>query len=158
MEQDMSSTAELDDIQGIIVRGYGSLKGAYFVLLRIRDATATKRWLGDSPCAVACPGRASRTLASTSPSPTPGWKVGPGSKSLDMFSGEFREGMTGTEHRQRILADLQDSTPERWRWGGPRTAGMDLLLMLYAAEDRLRGFIERTRTALRVPDSTSLSR
>ena len=47
MEQAMSLLPELDDIQGIIVRGYGSLKGAYFVLLRMQDAAATKRWLGE---------------------------------------------------------------------------------------------------------------
>ena len=68
-----------------------------------------------------------------------------------MFSGEFREGMTGTEHRRRILGDLEDKAPELWAWGGPRTAGVDLLLMLYAAEDRIEVAIERTRPASRAP-------
>jgi hypothetical protein len=47
MDQRMSTMPELEDIQGIIVRGYGSLKGAYFAVLRIEDAAATKRWLSE---------------------------------------------------------------------------------------------------------------
>jgi Dyp-type peroxidase family len=137
MEQDMS-VPELEDIQGIIVRGYGSLKGAYFVMLHIQDAAATRRWLGE----LAVRSGASRptesdtcvNIAFTYPGLE---KLGLDREALVTFSGEFREGMTGTEHRQRILGDLEESAPERWRWGGPRTAGVDLLLMLYAAEDRI---------------------
>jgi Dyp-type peroxidase family len=130
------SRPELDDIQGIIVRGYGSLKGAYFVVLGIRDAAATKRWLDELALrsGTVRPTEADTcvNLAFTYPGLE---KLGLDRDSLAMFSPEFREGMTATEHRQRILGDLDESAPERWRWGGPRTAGVDVLLMLYAAEE-----------------------
>jgi Dyp-type peroxidase family len=134
----MSTMPELEDIQGIIVRGYGSLKGAYFAVLRIEDAAATKRWLSE----LAVRSGAERPTESETcvnvAFTFPGLKkLGLDQESLDMFSGEFREGMAGTEHRRRILGDLAECAPERWRWGGPGTAGVDLLLMLYAAEDRI---------------------
>ena len=41
------TTLELDDIQGIIRRGYGKMKSAYFILLEIKDAAAARHWLGE---------------------------------------------------------------------------------------------------------------
>jgi deferrochelatase/peroxidase EfeB len=38
-------------------------------------------------------------------------------------------------HRSRALGDVGADAPERWRWGGPATPPVDLLLLLYA-EDR----------------------
>ena len=38
-------TLELDDIQGIIVRGYGYMPSARFVLFNIKEACAAKDWL-----------------------------------------------------------------------------------------------------------------
>jgi Dyp-type peroxidase family len=143
---------ELDDIQGIIVRGYGSLKGASFVLLRIQDESATRRWLGE----LAVRSGASRptesdTCVNVAFTYAGLKKLGLDGGALDMFPPEFREGMTATEHRQRILGDLGESAPDRWRWGGPRTAGVDLLLMLYAAEDRIettyRSHVDRFASA-----------
>jgi Dyp-type peroxidase family len=143
MEPDMSPVPELEDIQGIIVRGYGRLKGAYFVLLRIRDAAAAKRWLGelDVRSGAAHPSESETcvNLAFTYPGLD---KLGLDREALEMFSGEFREGMAGTEHRRRILGDLDECAPELWDWGGPRTAGVDLLLMLYAAEDRIEALYQ----------------
>lgn len=134
---------ELKDIQGIIVRGYGSLRGACFVVLGVRDATAAKRWLaaldlrsGDArptesdTCvniAFTCAGLA---------------KLGLTPDVLAAFSPEFREGMTATEHRQRILGDREESAPDGWQWGGPRTAGVDILLMLYAADGHIETMYE----------------
>ena len=39
------ATLELNDIQGIIRRGYGDMYHACFVLLEITDAGAAKHWL-----------------------------------------------------------------------------------------------------------------
>ena len=36
---------ELDDIQGIILHGYGSLDDSYFCMLSVEDAAAAKSWL-----------------------------------------------------------------------------------------------------------------
>ena len=59
----MSPVPELEDIQGIIVRGYGRLKGAYFVLLRIETLRPPSAGWASSTCAAARPNRASRTPA-----------------------------------------------------------------------------------------------
>jgi deferrochelatase/peroxidase EfeB len=143
MDQDMSLLPELEDIQGIIVRGYGRLKGAYFVLLRIHDAAAAKRWLGEVAVrnGAAHPSESETcvNIAFTYPGLD---KLGLDREALEMFSGEFREGMAGTEHRRRILGDLDECAPELWEWGGPRTAEVDLLLMLYAAEDQIEALYQ----------------
>jgi Dyp-type peroxidase family len=123
----------LKDIQGIILRGYGGLDDAAFLLLAIDEAKLTKNWL--------------KTLELRSseykPQPTEHCvniaftpsglkKLGLGDEALSMFAGEFNEGMAGTGHRRRILGDHGDSSPEHWRWGGPNNAAADILLMLYA--------------------------
>ncbi|MDQ4059128.1 MAG: peroxidase, partial [Actinomycetota bacterium] len=41
----MSATLELDDIQGLLARGYGNLKAARFLLLGIDEAAEARRWL-----------------------------------------------------------------------------------------------------------------
>ena len=127
---------DLADIQGIIVRGYGSLKGARFVVLGIWNPPATKRWLGelDLRSGESRP-TVSDTCVNIAFTHAGLAKLGLYADALEAFSPEFREGMTATTHRQRILGDLDDSTPDGWRWGGPRTAGVDILLMLYAATD-----------------------
>ena len=132
------SKLDLTDIQGIIVRGYGSLRGARFVVLGIRDARAAKRWLGelDIRNGETRPTE-SDTCVNIAFTHAGLEKLGVYADVLAMFAAEFREGMTGSEHRRRILGDLEDSAPERWQWGGPGTAGVDVLLMLYASEDRI---------------------
>jgi hypothetical protein len=37
---------ELDDIQGLIARGYPDLKAASYVLVQIDDAVRARAWLG----------------------------------------------------------------------------------------------------------------
>jgi Dyp-type peroxidase family len=132
------SKLDLTDIQGIIVRGYGSLRGARFVVLGIRDAAAAKRWLGelDVRSGETRPTE-SDTCVNVAFTRAGLEKLGVYPDVLAMFAAEFREGMTGSEHRRRILGDLEESAPESWRWGGPGTAGVDVLLMLYASEDRI---------------------
>ena len=43
--------------------------------------------------------------------------------------------MAGTPHRQRILGDSDESSPDNWRWGGPGTPEPHVLLMLYARDE-----------------------
>ena len=51
-----------------------------------------------------------------------------------MFSPEFTGGMT-TEYRSRLLGDVDDVAPAQWAWGGPSSPRIDVVLMLYAADD-----------------------
>ena len=38
---------ELDDIQGIILKGYGKLDDGCFLMLQINDPVSAKKWLGE---------------------------------------------------------------------------------------------------------------
>jgi Dyp-type peroxidase family len=61
-------------------------------------------------------------------------KLGLSTQALATFAPDFTGGMA-TPFRSRILGDVDASAPERWRWGGPSTRPVDVLLLLYARED-----------------------
>jgi Dyp-type peroxidase family len=130
----MSETLELNDIQGLVARGYGSLGAATFVLLEIADPASTRAWLGAladriTPASTRPDDRALHVALAAGGLT----KLGLGAETLASFSLEFVEGMT-TEFRRRILGDVGDCDPERWRWGGPSTRTVDLALLLYARD------------------------
>lgn len=131
---------DLHDIQGIIIYGYGKLAAARFVLLRITNPIAAKNWLGTLAETI--------TTAENNPSDIGQetclnlalthcglQELGLDGQTLALFSNEFQEGMTLTEHRRRILGDHGDSAPEYWEWGGSNPLDVHLLLMLYAIDE-----------------------
>ncbi len=124
-----------DDVQGLVARGYGSLRAASYSLLGIEDAGATAAWVGRIAGQVASvaapPGGSAIQLAFTASGLR---KLGLGSSVLATFSDEFLGGMV-TSHRSRILGDIGDSAPERWAWGGPTTPAADVLLLAFARDD-----------------------
>jgi Dyp-type peroxidase family len=130
---------ELDDIQGLIARGYPDLKAAAYVLLQIDDPGAARRWLANltdqvTP-ATAHPADTALNIASAR---TGLERLGLAPDTISQFSNEFTAGMT-TPHRRRMFGDLGASAPEEWLWGGPRTPQPDLLLLLFARDvDTLR--------------------
>jgi Dyp-type peroxidase family len=131
---------DLHDIQGIIVYGYGKLAAACFVLLQITDARAAKGWLGKLgeriTSAEANPSELGQQTCLNIAFTHDGLKaLGLEEQTLAMFSREFQEGMTLTEHRQRLLGDWGESAPERWQWGGSTTEPVHILLMLYGIDE-----------------------
>lgn len=130
----MPTAVDMNDIQGLIVAGYGSLKAACFVLLEITDGHAAARWLGSVADDVTS-GQTRPEVQAVNLALTPSGleKLGLKHETLLMFSDEFVSGMT-TPHRSRILGDTGDNAPERWRWGGPDRP-VDVLLMLYEVDD-----------------------
>jgi Dyp-type peroxidase family len=129
------STLQVEDIQGIILHGYGRLRSACFLLLCITKPAAAQAWLKtlDVRNAQVKPDQTDRciNIAFTRAGLE---KLGLAEKLTQQFAGEFCEGMTATEHRQRILGDIDDSGPERWQWGGTRSPQPHILLMLYAGD------------------------
>ncbi|MHC9296709.1 Dyp-type peroxidase [Mycobacterium sp. LTG2003] len=125
-------TLQLDDIQGIILHGYGALDNAAFLLLGIDDVAAAKRWIGRLPLRDSTV-RPEPTDTCTNIAFTPAGlvRLGLPAEHVGMLAGEFREGMTGTDHRRRILGDYDGSSPDHWRWDG---SGVDVLLMLYGRD------------------------
>lgn len=126
---------QLDDIQGVILHGYGALDNACFLMLAIDDGRRARNWLGRLNL------RDSRVRPETSDTCTnvaftaSGLvKLGLPQEHLAMLAGEFRDGMAGSEHRRRILGDHGENSPDGWRWGGPEN-GVDVLLMLYGKDD-----------------------
>ena len=129
----MVATLELDDIQGLVARGYGTLRAAVFVLLRIDDPAAARAWLGALAGEVATAERGGRSEAVHVALTHPGLRrLGLPERSLAGFPDEFAGGMT-TDHRRRILGDIGESAPEQWRWGGPANP-VDAVLLLYAED------------------------
>ncbi|HYY88902.1 MAG TPA: Dyp-type peroxidase [Chloroflexota bacterium] len=122
---------ELDDMQGLIGRGYAELRAASYMLLRIDDPASARSWLGrvaeEVTPASARPEDAALNVAITASG------VQQLGLSPRLFSNEFRTGMT-TPRRRRALGDLGDSAPERWLWGGPDTPRIDLLLLVFGRD------------------------
>src|SRR5215218_1720114 len=116
---------ELEDVQGLVARGYGQLPAASFMLLEIVDPRAAKRWLGKNVHAVTSaatkPTDRALNLAFTAPGLR---RLGLAPETLAMFSRELTGGMV-TSHRSRILGDVGASAPEHWAWGGPLGDAVD---------------------------------
>ncbi|MBF2073152.1 MAG: peroxidase [Synechococcales cyanobacterium C42_A2020_086] len=129
---------DLQDIQGIIARGYGNLNAAAYLLLHIQDATLTKPWLAKLADQVQTsqdrPGNRCLNLAITYQGLA---ALGLPESSLSTFPTEFQEGMT-EPNRSRVLGDHGSNNPQFWQWGGthPAQPTVHLLLLLYARDDR----------------------
>ena len=95
---------ELGDVQGLFARGYGDLKSAAFLLLKVEDAAAARHWLGEARVTNADDRRPEHAVnvAFTSSGLE---RLGLPAAALAQFSNEFVAGMT-TPHRTRILGDL----------------------------------------------------
>jgi Dyp-type peroxidase family len=130
-----TGTLELDDIQGLVVRGYGRLKAARYVLARIDDPRWARAWLGGVADrvdnGVSNTGDRAINLAVTASGLR---ALGLSDEALAGFSIEFVDGMTA-DHRRRVLGDVDESAPELWSWGGPGKDRIDLLLCVFAIDD-----------------------
>jgi len=124
---------ELDDMQGLIARGYRDLKAACYVLLQITNPVSARAWLAQLPITPASQ-RPSDTATHVAIAASGLERLGLQDDALSRFPLEFRGGMT-TPHRRRILGDAGASAPEQWQWGGPTMPSVDLLLALFATDD-----------------------
>jgi Dyp-type peroxidase family len=125
---------ELNDIQGLVARGYADLKSACYVLLRIDDPALARTWLGDLANTVTpAPARPADAALNVALTASGLRALGLPEQTLAQFSNEFRTGMS-TAHRQRTLGDLGPSAPREWLWGGPTTPAPDVLLLLFGRD------------------------
>jgi Dyp-type peroxidase family len=126
---------ELDDIQGLIARGYPDLKVASYVLVQIDDAVRARAWLGSLSSQVTpAPARPTDSALNVAVTVSGLRKIGLTADALGQFSNEFSAGMI-TPHRRRTLGDVGDNAPEQWLWGGPNTPAPDFLLLLFASDE-----------------------
>ena len=122
---------ELDDIQGLVRFGYKHHTEASFLLLRVSDRGAARRWLATVPVC---------TAETVEPPPETALQValtGDGMRALgvadeivERFAAEFVAGMAGDANRARRLGDVGANDPSRWQWGAgarvPHVAGAAL--------------------------------
>jgi Dyp-type peroxidase family len=130
------TTLELDDIQGLIPRGYSTLKSACFLVLAIADPATARTALEQLALRVTNgrsePSDTAVNLAFTSDGLR---RLGVETPDLGGFSEEFVLGMTDP-NRSRFLGDVGEDAPQKWRWGGPTTPPVHALAMLYARDEQ----------------------
>jgi Dyp-type peroxidase family len=130
----MTEQLELDDIQGLLVRGYGSLPAAEFALLRIDDAPAARRglqgWADAVTSAERAPAETALNVALTAAGVATLSPDGPLPRG---FSEPFVSGMV-TGYRSRLLGDVGEDDPAGWTWGGPGADPVHLIVLLYARD------------------------
>lgn len=139
---------EREDVQGLVLRGYGQLRAARYLLGEIVDAGKARSWLGRLEVATgaSAKGAVALNVAFTAPGLE---KLRLSPSTLGQFSHEFLDGMT-TEHRQRILGDVGDSAPTSWGWGKPGADPIDVLLILLAPDDTaIRSLLSDQEQSLR---------
>jgi Dyp-type peroxidase family len=126
-------------MQGLILSAYPHLDQAVYCLLQIVDEGRAQQWLANHVESVtnASRNRQADRLCNLNIALTYAGLVklcrviGEKPEGLSGFSNAFAEGIDGREFRSRILGDIGDSYPDRWRWGGKRMP-LDLLVMVFA--------------------------
>ena len=129
------TATDFTDIQGLVVRSYGQLPAATFLLLAIRNRSKARRRLRDILAGVTFANRRPTDHAVNLALSHHGLvRLGVDDTILSGFSNEFRSGMV-TPHKRRILGDQGAHAPENWLWGGPETPPVDVLLLCYGASE-----------------------
>lgn len=133
----MAAIAEAADIQAIVERGFGSLAGSSYLLLRVERPELARDWLRELPItslADALGGRLDRVcqVAFTAPGLA---ALGFDAEAEQGFAPEFLDGMASDERRSHRLGDEGANAPGLWRWGVGEDEPHVLIVLLAAAED-----------------------
>lgn len=131
---------EAADIQGLVRTGYGSLKGARYLLLRIGDAERARPWLRSLSITTVedCRSRRQEQALQIAFTAEGLRKLGLDDDVLEDFVPQFLDGMAGDESRSRRLGDVGPNAPEHWEWGAGDKEP-HILLMLFATCDAIAG-------------------
>ncbi len=140
------ATLDLNDMQGLITRGYSTLRWASFLMFTINNPASARAALGELTPRVtngrAEPPDTAVNLAFTSDGIR---LLGLEIPGPDGFPEEFVSGMTDP-NRSRFLGDTGENAPRYWRWGGPTTPPVHILALLYARDEAgLGGFEAEVR-------------
>jgi Dyp-type peroxidase family len=125
---------EVEDVQGLVFRGYGELQECAYPILDIQDPARARAWLGRIVDQIAPGPSVERTTAVHIAFTHAGLrKLQLPDEALQGFSREFIAGMTG-DHRSRFLGDHDESAPKEWEWGGPKNPPVHIALILFAKD------------------------
>ena len=140
------------DIQAFARTGFGSLTGAAYLLLRVVDPRAARRFLGAFEVASVADidvgaGQATLAEARQCAMTAAGLRaLGVAESVVQRFNPEFVEGLTANPNRSRRLGDIGANAPDKWTWGvGEREP--HVLVMLFAGPARIDGLALETREA-----------
>lgn len=144
---------ERQDIQGLVVSGYLHLNCASYMLLRVSDGVAARRWLSRRALEVTTSvGKQEGTSLNIALTHRGLKRLGLDDDTLATFPRAFQEGMA-TLHRSRILGDMEENDPSNWNWGGTdkdkvvdENKAVDILLILFGEnEETLDDLIRQQR-------------
>ncbi len=144
----MSANDEAADIQALVDRGFNSLPGACFLLLRIDDAALARPWLRSLDVTSLAQARAARQPQACQIAFTAaglralGVEVTPAAG----FDPQFIDGMAGDERRSHRLGDEGANAPANWQWG-VADREPHILLMLLAADTAIGELAQSIRQA-----------
>lgn len=112
---------ELEDVQGIVRSGYGTLPEAVFLILTIADPASAKAWLASAPVTNAAFQKQIPSALHVALTSGGLRRIGLSEEALASFPAEFKSGMSGDESRTRRLGDLGPSAPQSWTGAVRRT-------------------------------------
>lgn len=164
---------DMKDMQGLIVRGYDELISACFLLVRITDAMAAKKYIRylllENFITPADKNEIKSELkyilesldGETEPKPVMAMHLAFTSSGLQQlkmpeeviktFSREFIEGMNfasyvndvKVEERSMLLGDVKDNHPDNWKWGNDKNP-VHAMIMFYAlTAEDLEKFVKK---------------
>jgi Dyp-type peroxidase family len=139
---------ELDDIQGLVLYGYGHLKHAAYLFVEMGPRSAPREWLRALLSAKRIADAAHRPERAVNVAFTASGleRLGLGEDALETFALEFLDGMDHAD-RARALGDIGPSAPSGWSFGNAGKPRLDALLCLFAKDaDALLRLVAETRT------------
>jgi Dyp-type peroxidase family len=131
----VSANDQAADIQALADRGFPSLTGACYLLLRVEDAARAKPWLRGLKIASLAEARANHLAQVCQIAFT---AAGLRALGVDVtpdagFAPEFVDGLAGDERRSHRLGDEGANAPQHWQWG-VAAREPHVLVMLLAAD------------------------
>lgn len=126
---------ELSEIQSFLTQEYKEMHCSRYYLLQITNAEEARKFLSGIANEISVISSAvNETCLNLGLTQTGLRNLGLAEENLATFSREFREGMV-TEHRQRLLGDIDGSDPSRWQWGGPANERTDVVLLVFGKSE-----------------------
>ena len=126
---------ELSEIQAYLVKDYPEMGCSKYYLLQVTNAANAKKLI------TALAGSVTHINADVKDTcihmgfTSAGLRaLGLKENNISSFTREFREGMV-TPHRQRLLADFDNSDPLHWQWGGPHNDRIDIILLVFGKDE-----------------------
>ncbi len=133
----MEDQVNLADVQGLIIKGYGQMNYANYLLLHFKASSHVSQWLSDIYAHITNAASSTKTLdvsCNLAFSQNGIKYFNFDEETMKTFPREFEEGMTAT-HRQRALGDYGNNAPQNWKWGGPNNEPVHALLLIYAKSE-----------------------